>query len=45
MRDSFQLTNDGYTSSIGSVAGTLYIGRTSAGGYSDSIDLNGDGTG
>lgn len=43
VRDSFQLTEGGYTSSIGRVAGTLYVGRSSAGGYADSIDLNGDG--
>jgi hypothetical protein len=43
VRDSFAVTGDGYDSSIGAVHGTLYVGRTSAGGYGDRIDVNGDG--
>ena len=45
VRDSFVLTDvDHFSSSVGSVNGTLYVGRTSAGGTGSSIDLNGDGT-
>lgn len=41
---SFQVTNDGFSSALGRVEGTLYVGRTSAGGEGDAIDLDGDGT-
>src|SRR5206468_11007355 len=40
---SFRLTRDGFESALGSVQGTLYIGRTSAGGEGRSIDCDGDG--
>jgi hypothetical protein len=43
VRDSFAVTANGFASSLGSVNGTLYIGRTSAGGVGSSIDLNADG--
>ena len=41
--DGFRVTPDGFASNLGSVHGTLYVGRTSAGGEGESIDLNGDG--
>jgi len=43
VRASFRLTEDGYESDIGSVHGSLYVGRTSAGGEGLSIDCDGDG--
>ena len=39
----FRVTPDGFASNLGSVHGTLDVGRTSAGGEGESIDLNGDG--
>jgi hypothetical protein len=45
VRDSFVYHNPtDFSSVVGRVSGTLYVGRTSAGGVGDSIDLNGDGT-
>ncbi len=43
VRDSFQLTATGFRSALGEVRGTLYIGRTSAGGDGTELDLDGDG--
>jgi hypothetical protein len=43
VRRSFRLTEDGFASDLGSVHGTLYVGRTSAGGEGRSIDCDGDG--
>ncbi|MDQ3653160.1 MAG: hypothetical protein M3458_23340, partial [Acidobacteriota bacterium] len=43
VRDSFQITVTGFSSVLGRVDGNLYIGRTSAGGVGNSVDLNGDG--
>jgi hypothetical protein len=43
VRGSFQTTPDGFRSVLGRVAGTLYAGRTSAGGFGTEIDLDGDG--
>jgi hypothetical protein len=43
VRRSFQLTSDGFRSVLGRVSGTLYTGRTSAGGVGSEIDLDGDG--
>lgn len=43
VRDSFQITATGFSSVLGRVDGNLYIGRTSAGGIGNSVDLNGDG--
>lgn len=43
VRDSFSITDDGFTSVLGKVAGTLYTGRSSAGGLGDRIDITGDG--
>lgn len=40
---SFQLTPTGFRSTLGSVDGNLYVGRTSAGGVGKLIDLDGDG--
>lgn len=40
---SFRMTEDGFASALGSVRGTLYAGRTSAGGEGRSIDCDGDG--
>lgn len=37
------MTEDGFASALGSVRGTLYAGRTSAGGEGRSIDCDGDG--
>ena len=42
VRDSFTLTEQGFSSVLGKVEGTLYTGCTAAGGYGDRIDLNGD---
>jgi hypothetical protein len=42
-RDSFHITDDGFECPpIAKVHGTIYIGRTSAGGEGKSIDLDGD---
>jgi len=41
--DGFRVTPDGFASALGSVHGTLYVGRTSAGGEGESIDCHGDG--
>ena len=43
VRTSFRRTAQGFSSALGRVEGTLYIGRTSAGGNGKSIDLDGDG--
>jgi len=43
VRKSFRLTPTGFSSELGSVAGQVYVGRTSAGGVGDHVDLNGDG--
>jgi hypothetical protein len=43
VKASFQLTNEGFRSNIGSVNKTLYVGRTSAGGEGTSIDVDRDG--
>jgi hypothetical protein len=37
------LTSDGFRSLLGRVKGTLYVGKTAAGGFGSGIDLNGDG--
>jgi len=44
VRDSFVRDGANFSSVLGRVNGTLYVGRTSAGGFGDSIDLNNDGT-
>ena len=40
---SFTRKGRDYTSVLGQVRGTLYVGRTSAGGEGDGIDLKNDG--
>ncbi len=42
--ESFDVTESGFSSTLGRVDGSLYVGRTSAGGEGDGIDLDGDGT-
>lgn len=44
VRDSFLRTGDGFSSLLGRVDGTLYVGRSSAGGEGDAVDLDGDGS-
>jgi hypothetical protein len=44
VRDSFRLAADGFESRLGTVHGTLYVGRTSAGGEGTSVDCDRDGT-
>jgi hypothetical protein len=44
VRDGFTITPGGFTSPLGRVDGELYVGRWSAGGVGDRIDINGDGT-
>jgi hypothetical protein len=45
VRDSFVYNSStDFSSVLGRVSGNLYVGRTSAGGVGDSIDLDGDGT-
>lgn len=39
----FRLRADGFSSVLGRVTGTLYVGRYSAGGYGRQLDLDGDG--
>ncbi|MEZ5042454.1 MAG: hypothetical protein R2828_21315 [Saprospiraceae bacterium] len=41
--ESFALTANGFSSLLGKVDGTLYIGRHSAGGYGAFLDVNQDG--
>jgi hypothetical protein len=43
VRDSFRIMDDGFSSVLGRVKGTLYVGRTSAGGFGAGIDLSGKG--
>jgi len=43
VRRSFTITRDGFRSVLCHVAGTMYVGRTSAGGVGDSVDLAGSG--
>jgi hypothetical protein len=43
VRSSFRLTDDGFVSRLGAVRGTLYTGRTSAGGEGSRVDCDGDG--
>ncbi len=43
VRTSFSRNGADFSSLLGRVTGNLYIGRTSAGGRGDSIDLNNDG--
>lgn len=43
VRSSFVGTADGFRSVLGRVTGSTYVGRTSAGGVADRLDLDGDG--
>ena len=43
VRAGFQVTPAGFRSVLGRVAGKLYAGRTSAGGFGTEISLGGDG--
>jgi hypothetical protein len=43
VRNGLGATPTGFSSILGRVDGTLYVGRTSAGGFGDHIDLRDDG--
>jgi hypothetical protein len=43
VRESFRETAGGFSSILGRVEGTLYVGRTSAGGVGTELDLQGKG--
>src|SRR5262249_43392102 len=42
VRQSLGVTPDGFRSAVARGAGNLYVGRTSAGGYGEAVDLDGD---
>jgi hypothetical protein len=44
VRTSFTQSGSDFSTILGKVTGSLYVGRTSAGGVGAGIDLNGDGT-
>jgi hypothetical protein len=44
VRRSIIITRDGFRSMLGRVSGTIYVGRTAAGGVGDRVDLAGTGT-
>ena len=41
---SFKITEQGFSSTLGRQEDSLYVGRYAAGGFGNSLDLNGDGT-
>jgi hypothetical protein len=43
VRKTFKRQGDDFSSVLGQVKGTLYLGRTAAGGLGKGIDLDGDG--
>jgi hypothetical protein len=43
LRHSFATTPDGFRTLLGRVSGSIYVGRTSAGGVGDGVDLAGHG--
>ena len=43
VRRSFMITKDGFRSVLGRVSGSIYVGRTAAGGVGDRVDLAGGG--
>jgi len=43
VKESFSISENGFSSLLGKVQGSLYIGRHSAGGYGSSLDLDADG--
>ncbi|SDM93020.1 hypothetical protein [Kriegella aquimaris] len=44
VKKSFLLTENGFSSLLGEVEGTLYVGKKTAGGYGQSLDIDQDGT-
>ena len=44
MKESFLLTENGFSSLLGKVEGTVYIGKKMAGGYGQALDIDYDGT-
>ena len=44
VRASYVPSADGFATALGRVSGTTYVGRTSAGGVGDAIDLDADGS-
>lgn len=44
VRTSFVRNGDSFKSVLGRVEGNMYVGRTSAGGFGNSLDLNSDGS-
>lgn len=44
VKESFLLTENGFSSLLGSVEGTLYVGKKMAGGYGQALDVDQDGT-
>ena len=43
VRESYVETTDGFRTALGRVAGDVYVGRTVAGGFAESVDLDFDG--
>ena len=43
VKESFLLTEDGFSSLLGKVEGTIYVGEKMAGGFGDSLDIDNDG--
>jgi hypothetical protein len=44
VRTRFKQNGNDFSTVLGRVQGNTYVGRTSAGGFDDGVDLNGDGT-
>jgi hypothetical protein len=44
VKESFVLTDHGFSSLLGKVEGTIYIGNKTAGGFGNALDMNEDGT-
>ena len=44
VKESFLLTENGFSSLLGKVEGTVYIGKKMAGGYGQALDIDYDGT-
>ena len=44
VRTSFKQNGNDFSTVLGRVQGNTYVGRTSASGFDDGVDLNGDGT-
>ncbi len=43
VKESFEVTDHGFSSLLGKVEGTIYIGKKTAGGFGDALDMNNDG--